>query len=230
MKTKFYLLFLPAFIFLSACEYVDFNPEDTQLSSEEEFTEWVNKLDPELAESYFNNFTKSFMRDARSQDTDPFSIKDVVTWQSNEQAPNDDYHGTYNAGTTSVYYGSDRIFHNTWNKAFMRDFNVMTMLDFGKINNSKVLYLVNNSWFPPDDTHDEAYFANERRLFAEVNGKLQEYDLKEMGVTYVVLEKRSTTKEDVMLFEGVSHARTYPGYRYFTFIHLPSKKFRTIAF
>lgn len=229
MKTKFYLTAMLSILLLSSCEYVEFNPENIDEPSEKEFTDWVNKFDAELAEAYYESIAESFMHDARLQNTDPFSIKDVVTWRSDKKVSGYDYHATHDAGTTEVLYKDDQIFYNSWNSGYMESHHTMTKINYGELGKIKVLFIANNSWFPADEKFNQPYYGTEKKLFTEIQGELHEYDLREMGVYVFSTEVKSTTKEGVIVINSTSFVRSYPRYNSYTFIHLPSKKFRTIC-
>lgn len=229
MKIKFYVssvLFL--FIFTS-CQWVEFN-EEVETKEEENFIEWVNKLTYEEANSYYEETANIFLKDARlCENIIPFFIKDVVTHHSSQMYESDDYHYTNDEGITYVYYNDSIIFNNTWGVPYMSSSNMMTMVDYGKLHNMKIILIKNNSTFLPDENHDYKYYAYEKKFFAEINGGLHEYSLREMGVSYGIWEVKSAEMEGVVLIKSTDFVRYYPRSMHITVIHLPSKRFKTFS-
>lgn len=229
MKTQFYLISLIVFILFVACDYIEVNSDGDQGLTEKEFSDWVNKFDPELAEAYWENLTYLYMHDARFQNIKPFSIEDVVTYHTAKDVQGETYHTTKRQGITSVYYGKKLIFKNSWGKSYMSPYHMMTEVDYEKLNKIKLLLIRNHSTFLPNENYPEGYHVYEKKLFAQIKGELHEYDLKAMDVAYSIWDLRPTTQEDVVLIKSSSFIREYPRFDHYTFIYLPSKKFRTLS-
>ncbi len=228
---KMYIFVAVAFFFVSSCEYGEYNPENEIDIEKKEFIEWVTKFDYELAETYYDKLSVNFLVDARSLSNgiEPFSLKDVVTHKSEDSLKGENYNFSNDQGTTSVYYYRELIFHNSWGYPYMGSTRMMTMISFGELNKIKLLLIENHSTFPPDERFNEEYYGYEKRSFAEINGKLQEFKLEEMGVSYGIWDVKVADKKDVILIKSTSFVRSYPRYNYISIIHLPSKEFKVLC-
>lgn len=156
-----------------------------------------------------------FMSDARSLPSiQPFSYVDSITsFVADTSAP---YPLTKSEGETRIKHKDYSIFHNSWNYPYMQQYRQMTIVEYGELNEYKVLRITNESHFTSGS------YGRENKLFVDNGSNL-------VAVNYwsyysVNGIKISNAKMNVLIAMSHGFPRAYPHYVYLTLIDLSNNQ------